>query len=101
MQEKKKKEIGQNTQERWHERGQWPQWSQPTLEVTLTAVSDWLRLSVCPTHCLGSMARRCFSEVMSFWDLESSRRQGGTVESNKLCQDQREPSLGFSATHRS
>lgn len=61
----------------------------PTLEVTLTAVSDWLRLSVWPTHCLGSMARRCFSEVMSFWDLESSRRQRVTVENNKLCQDQR------------
>lgn len=41
------------------------------LDVTLTAVSDWLRLSVWPIHCLGSMARRCFSEVMSFWDLES------------------------------
>lgn len=46
-----------------------------TLVVTLTAVSDWLRLSVRPAHCLGPVARRCFSEVMSFWDLESSKRQ--------------------------
>lgn len=68
----------------------------PTLDVTLTAVSDWLRLSVWPIHCLGSMARRCFSEVMSFWDLESSRRHEVTVKSNKLCQDQREPFWGGS-----
>lgn len=46
-----------------------------TLEVTLMAVSDWLLHSVRPAHCLGPVARSCLSEVMSFWDLESSRKQ--------------------------
>lgn len=46
-----------------------------TLVVTLMAVSDWLLLSVRLAHCLGPVARSCLSEVMSFWDLESSRKQ--------------------------
>lgn len=45
-----------------------------TLVVTLTAVSDWLLLSDRPSHCLGPTAGRCLSEVMSFCDLESSRK---------------------------
>lgn len=46
-----------------------------TLVVTLMAVSDRLLLSVRLAHCLGPVARSCLSEVMSFWDLESSRKQ--------------------------
>lgn len=70
--------------------------------VTLMAVSDRLRLSDWLAHCLGPVLRSCFSEVMSFWDLESSRKQtqrmtGGCM---RLCRDLWEPSLAIPATTR-
>lgn len=46
-----------------------------TLVVALMAVSLWLRLSVRLAPGLGPVLRSCLSEVMSFWDLESSRKQ--------------------------
>lgn len=70
-----------------------------TRVVTLMAVSDWLLLSVCLTRCLASVLGSCLSEVMSFWDLESSRKQiqnmiGGRPQ---LCRDPRGPSSGTPA----
>lgn len=46
-----------------------------TLVLALIAVSDRLLLSGRPSRCLGTVSRCCLSEVMSFWDLESSRKE--------------------------
>lgn len=43
--------------------------------VALMAVSLWLRRSVRLAPGLRPVLRSCLSEVMSFWDLESSRKQ--------------------------
>ena len=46
-----------------------------TLVLALIAVSDRLLLSGRPSCCLGTVSRCCLSEVMSFWDLESSKKE--------------------------
>lgn len=53
--------------------------------VALMAVSLWLRRSVRLAPGLGPVLRSCLSEVMSFWDLESSREQetGGDWETRR------------------
>lgn len=72
-----------------------------TLVVTLMAVSDWLLLSDWPVHCLGPVARSCLSEVMSFWDLESSRKeiQGMTGGGAQICGARGSPAPGFVRPH--
>lgn len=62
---------------------------QNTLAVTLMAVSDWLLLSGRPAPCTGLVLSSCLSEVTSFWDLDSSRRQvqRATGGRTQLCQD--------------
>lgn len=71
-----------------------------TLVVTLIAVSDWLLLSGRPSRCLGTISGCCLLEVMSFWDLESSRKEiqgrqvGAYSFAENFLQDFRTPSSG-------